>query len=75
VVEVPTIREYEAYADKTTIAKADEDLALKKALLDDAQAELDRLINLQNSPRGSGGADSSERPGISHPPVEVDSTL
>jgi multidrug resistance efflux pump len=50
VVEVPTIREYEAYADKTTIAKADEDLALKKALLDDAQAELDRLINLQNSP-------------------------
>ena len=50
VVEIPTIKEYEAYADKTTIAKADEDLALKKALLDDAQRELDRLINLQNSP-------------------------
>ncbi|NTW12177.1 MAG: HlyD family efflux transporter periplasmic adaptor subunit [Anaerolineales bacterium] len=50
VIEIPTIREYEAYADKTTIAKADEDLALKKALLDDAQAELDRLINLQTSP-------------------------
>lgn len=50
VVEVPTIKEYEAYADKTTIAKADEDLALKKALLEDAQAELDRLINLKNSP-------------------------
>lgn len=50
VIEVPKIREYEAYADKTTIAKADEDLALKKALLDDAQAELDRLLNLENSP-------------------------
>jgi multidrug resistance efflux pump len=50
VIEVPVVKEYEAYADKTTIDKADEDLALKKALLDDAQAELDRLINLQNSP-------------------------
>ncbi len=50
VIEIPTIEEYEAYADKTTIAKADEDLALKKALLEDAQAELDRLINLKNSP-------------------------
>lgn len=50
VIEVPTIKEYEAYADETTIAKADEDLALKKAQLSDAQAELDRLINLQNSP-------------------------
>jgi multidrug resistance efflux pump len=50
VIEIPTVKEYEAYADKTTIEKADEDLALKKALLDDAQRELDRLINLQNSP-------------------------
>jgi multidrug efflux pump subunit AcrA (membrane-fusion protein) len=50
VIEVPTIKEYEAYADKTTITKADEDLALKKALLDDAQAEYDRLVNLKNSP-------------------------
>lgn len=50
VIEVPTIREYEAYADQTTIDKADEDLALKKALLDDAQRELDRLLNLQDSP-------------------------
>jgi multidrug efflux pump subunit AcrA (membrane-fusion protein) len=50
VIEVPKVKEYEAYADKTTIEKADEDLALKKALLDDAQRELDRLINLQNSP-------------------------
>lgn len=49
-IEVPVVKEYQAYADKTTIAKADEDLALKKALLDDAQRELDRLINLQNSP-------------------------
>jgi multidrug resistance efflux pump len=50
VIEVPVVKEYEAYADKTTIEKADEDLALKTALLDDAQRELDRLINLQNSP-------------------------
>lgn len=50
VIEVPVVKEYEAYADQTTIDKADEDLALKKALLDDAQRELDRLINLQNSP-------------------------
>lgn len=49
-IEVPVVKEYQAYADKTTIEKADEDLALKKALLDDAQRELDRLINLQNSP-------------------------
>jgi multidrug resistance efflux pump len=50
VIEVPTIKEYEAYADATTIAKADEDLALKKALLENAQRELDRLNDLQNSP-------------------------
>jgi multidrug resistance efflux pump len=50
VVEVPTIKEYKAYANATTIAKADEDLALKKALLDSAQRELDRLINLENTP-------------------------
>jgi multidrug efflux pump subunit AcrA (membrane-fusion protein) len=50
IIEVPTIKKYEAYADKTTIAKADEDLALKKALLENAQRELDRLNDLQNSP-------------------------
>lgn len=50
VIEIPTIKEYEAYADKETIAKADENLALKKAILEDTQAELDRLINLNNSP-------------------------
>ncbi|MBV6450992.1 MAG: hypothetical protein MHPDNHAH_01719 [Anaerolineales bacterium] len=50
VVEVPVTKTYEAYADATTIAKADEDLALKKSLLDDAQRELDRLSNIENSP-------------------------
>ena len=50
VIEVPKIKEYEAYADETTIEKADEDLALKQALLEDTQAELDRLINLETSP-------------------------
>ena len=50
VIEVPTVEEYQEYAGKTTIAKADEDLALKKALFDDAQKELDRLNDLQNSP-------------------------
>lgn len=49
-IEIPKIKRYKAYADKTTIAKADEDLALKKAILDDAQRELDRLNNLQSSP-------------------------
>lgn len=53
VIEVPKIREYEDYADERTIAKADEDLALKKALLEDAQAELDRLINMKNSPEAT----------------------
>jgi multidrug resistance efflux pump len=53
VIEVPKVREYEAYADKETIQKADEDLALKEALLNDAKAELDRLINLKNSPEVS----------------------
>jgi len=50
IIEIPTIKEYKAYADETTIAKADEDLALKKALLEDAQEQLDQLLNLENSP-------------------------
>src|SRR6185503_15494928 len=40
---IPEIKEYKGYADETTIAKADEDLALAKARLDDAQRTFDRL--------------------------------
>src|SRR3990172_9396812 len=36
---VPVLTEYRGYASKETIAKADEDLALSKAKLDDAQRE------------------------------------
>ena len=42
---IPKIIEYEGYADAETIVKADEDLALAKAKLDDAQREFDRLKN------------------------------
>jgi multidrug resistance efflux pump len=48
-VEVPKVKEYEGYAGQETIAKADEDLALDKARLDEAQRELERLSNLQES--------------------------
>lgn len=40
---IPILKEYRGYADKETIAKADEDLALAKAKLDDAQRDYDRL--------------------------------
>jgi len=40
---VPFLKEYRGYASAETIAKADEDLALAKAKLDDAQREYDRL--------------------------------
>lgn len=40
---VPQVEEREDYADPATIKKADEDLALAKAKLDDAQREFDRL--------------------------------
>lgn len=46
----PFLKEYRGYADEKTIAKADEDLALAKAKLDDARLEVDRLTNLENSP-------------------------
>jgi HlyD family secretion protein len=46
---IPILKEYRGYADKETIAKADEDLALAKAKLDDAQRALDNLTN-GNSP-------------------------
>jgi HlyD family secretion protein len=42
---IPILKEYRGYADEETIAKADEDLALAKAKLDDAQREFDRLNN------------------------------
>ena len=42
---IPILKEYGGYADKETIAKADEDLALAKAKLDDAQRTLDNLSN------------------------------
>lgn len=41
--EIPILKEYRGYADEETIKKADEDLALAKAKLDDAQREFDRL--------------------------------
>ena len=40
---IPILKEYRGYADKETIATADEDLALAKAKLDDAQRTLDNL--------------------------------
>ena len=40
---IPILKEYRGYADKETIATADEDLALAKAKLDDAQRTLDSL--------------------------------
>jgi HlyD family secretion protein len=40
---VPLVEEREDYADAETIKEADEDLALAKAKLDDAQREFDRL--------------------------------
>jgi len=42
---VPILKEFKQHPDATTIAKADEDLALKKAKLDDAQSEYDRLTS------------------------------
>lgn len=41
--KVPVLKEYRGYASEATKAKADEDLALAKAKLDDAQREYDRL--------------------------------
>jgi HlyD family secretion protein len=43
--KIPILKEYRGYADKETIKKADEDLALAKAKLDDARREYDRLNN------------------------------
>jgi len=46
---IPHIKYSKGYADAETIAKADEDLALKKAKLDDAQRTYDRLKEGANS--------------------------
>ena len=40
---IPVLKEYRGYASEEMKAKADEDLALAKAKLDDAQREYDRL--------------------------------
>jgi len=42
---VPVLKEYRGFASEETIAKADEDLALAQAKVDDAQREFDRLHN------------------------------
>ena len=42
---IPELKEYRGYADEGTIKKADEDLALAKARLDDALREYERLNN------------------------------
>ncbi len=42
---IPILKEYRGYADPETIKKADEDLAVAKAKLDDARREFDRLNN------------------------------
>ncbi len=41
--KVPVLKEYRGYASEETKTKADEDLALAEAKLDDAQREYDRL--------------------------------
>jgi len=41
--KIPVLKEYRGYASDETKAKADEDLALAQAKLDDAQREYDRL--------------------------------
>jgi HlyD family secretion protein len=46
---IQQIKYYKGYADAETIAKADEDLALKKAAFDDAQRAFDRLKDGPNS--------------------------
>lgn len=45
VIDVKETKTYKGYADKTTIAKSDEQLALAKARLDDAQRTYDRLTS------------------------------
>jgi HlyD family secretion protein len=44
-IQIKEVKTYKGYADATTIAKADEQLALARAKLDDAQRTYDRLIS------------------------------
>ena len=44
-ITVPEVKEYKTWADEATKTKAQEDLDLKKGLLDDAQRTLDRLTD------------------------------
>jgi len=46
--QIPHIRNYKGYADAATIAKADNDLALARAKLDDARRTYDRIKNGPN---------------------------
>ncbi len=46
--QIPIVHYVRGYADPETVAKADSDLALKKAQLDDAQRAYDRLKNGPN---------------------------
>ncbi len=47
--QIPKIKYYKGYADAEAIAKADEDLALKKAAYEDAQRAFERLRDGPNS--------------------------
>ncbi|HKI52511.1 MAG TPA: efflux RND transporter periplasmic adaptor subunit [Anaerolineales bacterium] len=44
-ITIPEVKEYKTWADEATKTKAQEDLELKKGLLDDAQRKLDRLTD------------------------------
>lgn len=48
-IEVPKVKEYTGFATEEQKAKADEALALAKAILDNAQREIDRLNDLENT--------------------------
>jgi len=48
-IEVPKVKEYTGFATEEQKAKSDESLALAKAMLDDAQREIDRLRDLENT--------------------------
>lgn len=50
IIEIPVTKKYQGYADKETIAKADEDLVLKQSLLEDARRKLERLTDKEKSP-------------------------
>lgn len=59
---VPVLKEYRGYASEETKAKADEDLALAQARLDDAQREYDRLAggNLQEIAAAQARVDAAQ---------------